>query len=155
MHLEDSANVDSDDETVRKPVKPIRTDLNFDETDDEEDIVENPSSPLDVKIKSYLALELDKVGKEALGPVDALLHWWAAQSKRYPKSADLFLSDFRLSMLARSRLCIPAASASSERIFSDAGNTITQIRASVHVIRQALTLVITEKSRRNASCSRQ
>jgi len=41
--------------------------------------------------------------------------WWASQEKRFPI----------LSRLAKKFLAIPATSASSERLFSDAGNIMT------------------------------
>lgn len=44
--------------------------------------------------------------------------WWAAREKRYPDIAKL----------ARKYLCIPATSASSERVFSTAGNIVSSKR---------------------------
>ena len=53
-----------------------------------------------------------------------VLTWWKGMaSESYPK----------LSCMARRFLCIPAASAASERIFSDAGNTVTWKRTNLHV----------------------
>ena len=53
-----------------------------------------------------------------------VLTWWKGMaSEAYPK----------LSCMARRFLCIPAASAASERIFSDAGNTVTWKRTNLHV----------------------
>lgn len=50
-----------------------------------------------------------------------LLGWWRINSSIYPK----------LAKLARSVLCIPASSSSSERVFSAAGRTIDQRRTSL------------------------
>lgn len=44
--------------------------------------------------------------------------WWKARENVYPK----------ISVLAKNILCIPASSASSERVFSTAGNIITPKR---------------------------
>lgn len=44
--------------------------------------------------------------------------WWATREKRYPALAEL----------ARKYLCIPATSASSERVFSTAGNVVNSKR---------------------------
>ena len=50
-----------------------------------------------------------------------LLGWWKLNSVVYPK----------LSKVARSVLCIPASSSSSERVFSAAGRTIEQRRTAL------------------------
>jgi len=47
--------------------------------------------------------------------------WWASQESRFPI----------LSQLAKKYLAIPATSASSERLFSDAGNIIIVRRANL------------------------
>ena len=49
------------------------------------------------------------------------LHWWKANSYRYP----------HLAALARRYLCIPATSVSSERVFSAAGLLVSKLRASL------------------------
>lgn len=49
------------------------------------------------------------------------LKWWKVSQKFYP----------RLSNLARKYLCIPATSASSERVFSKGGNVFTCLRSSL------------------------
>ena len=49
------------------------------------------------------------------------LEWWAAHESRYPS----------LALLARNVLCIPATSAPTEHLFSYAGLTIADNRASL------------------------
>ena len=51
-----------------------------------------------------------------------LLGWWNANKTVYPK----------LTRLARSVLCIPASSSSSERVFSAAGLTISERRTALN-----------------------
>ena len=48
--------------------------------------------------------------------------WWSQNATSYPK----------LSKLARRLLCIPGTEVPSERVFSTAGNVVTQKRASLH-----------------------
>ena len=50
-----------------------------------------------------------------------LLKWWKLNGLVYPK----------LARLARSVLCIPASSSSSERVFRAAGRTIEQRRTAL------------------------
>jgi hypothetical protein len=65
------------------------------------------------ELRSYrnekVTLDVDK---------DDPLEWWKGHKHFYPM----------LSMVARKFLCIPATSASSERMFSSAGNTVTDHR---------------------------
>ena len=49
------------------------------------------------------------------------LHWWAQRQVKYPI----------LAMLSRATLCVPATSAPCERLFSHAGLTIANDRASL------------------------
>ena len=51
---------------------------------------------------------------------DALV-WWNTRSSRYPKVFEF----------AKTVLCIPASSASSERVFSHAGLTVSDLRSSL------------------------
>jgi hypothetical protein len=69
------------------------------------------SSNLDVEIANYLSVALSRIES------DPLLVWKTMQNE-YPKLAGF----------ARKYLCIPATSASSERMFSSAGLTITKLR---------------------------
>ena len=50
------------------------------------------------------------------------LQWWAQSEDRFP----------RLAKLGKRYLAVPATSTPSERIFSLAGNAITQQRVSLH-----------------------
>uniref|UniRef100_A0AAV2J5N9 HAT C-terminal dimerisation domain-containing protein n=1 Tax=Knipowitschia caucasica TaxID=637954 RepID=A0AAV2J5N9_KNICA len=56
--------------------------------------------------------------KHAMADDRDLLGWWKINSNVYPKQ----------SKLAKSVLCIPASSSSSERVFSAAGRTISERR---------------------------
>ncbi|CAL9699746.1 unnamed protein product [Knipowitschia caucasica] len=59
--------------------------------------------------------------KHAMADDRDLLGWWKINSNVYPK----------LSKLAKSVLCIPASSSSSERVFSAAGRTISERRTAL------------------------
>jgi len=68
--------------------------------------------------------EIDMYCQDAVLPKDAdILSFWRNQRKKYPI----------LSRLARKFLSIPAASATSERVFSTAGNIVTPRRTSLGV----------------------
>lgn len=69
----------------------------------------------DMELKSYRRIQ--QVVHTSLQPVDPLA-WWKSNSHLYPLMA----------RLAKRTLCIPAASASSERLFSTAGNVVTKKR---------------------------
>ncbi len=92
---------------------------------DEEDEEHISPTQIDTQLKAnreisdYFHLKLIKAEKVDLesGP-GGLLAWWS-------KNAEIFPS---LALVARSVLCIPAASAKSECNFSDAGNTLTTKR---------------------------
>ena len=70
--------------------------------------------------------ELDAYLEEACAPADSAetepLEWWKAAEGWFPL----------LSRVARSVLCIPASSATSERAFSAAGYIINKRRVNIH-----------------------
>eukprot|EP00981_Chlorochromonas_danica_P008816 scaffold2312_cov165-Ochromonas_danica.AAC.56 len=89
----------------------------------------NPTPPVVTKSKKRSALfrdmlvslqEADSSGAAEVVDEKPLL-WWAENAYKYPF----------LSMIARKMLCIPATSASSERLFSLAGRTITDERSTL------------------------
>uniref|UniRef100_A0A1A8RVY3 HAT C-terminal dimerisation domain-containing protein n=1 Tax=Nothobranchius rachovii TaxID=451742 RepID=A0A1A8RVY3_9TELE len=69
-----------------------------------------------------IALELQAYLQAAtLDTEEDPLEWWNPSQKLFPM----------LSLLAKKYLCIPAASASSEWVFSTVGNIVTCLRASL------------------------
>ena len=79
-----------------------------------------PAAPEDKSIKLQIDLYLNKLPRHKLGDGDVLAYW---------KSQEDIVPD--LARFARSILCIPASSASSERLFSLAGRTITTQRTGI------------------------
>uniref|UniRef100_A0A674NDC5 BED-type domain-containing protein n=1 Tax=Takifugu rubripes TaxID=31033 RepID=A0A674NDC5_TAKRU len=80
---------------------------------------ENEDDDDDVPVQDEVNLYISQ--KHAMADDRDLLGWWRINSSIYPK----------LAKLARSVLCIPASSSSSERVFSAAGRTIDQRRTSL------------------------
>lgn len=78
---------------------------------------EAPTSPFD-----QAQLQVSQYREEVPVPLSANpLAWWKEREAKYPL----------LSRLAKCMLCIPATSVPSERVFSTAGDIITQQRASL------------------------
>ena len=68
--------------------------------------------------------EVDVYVKEPVVPRDSnVLEWWKTNRKKFP-----FMSRF-----ARKILCVPAASSTSERVFSTAGNIISERRTNLNI----------------------
>lgn len=85
---------------------------------------EDSDQTLPDEIESYL-------NSKVANDVD-LVEWWKANSNQYP----------HLSQLANIYFGIPATSASSERAFSTAGNTMTAKRSGLHPTKlQQLTFI--------------
>jgi hypothetical protein len=121
------------DETERTPSPPASESLV--ESDDEDE------DPYDSKLRARYGrdptrpsvlsrsvvetnCEIDMYCQDAVLPKDAdVLSFWRNQRKKFPI----------LARLARKFFCIPAASATSERVFSAAGNIITPRRTNLGV----------------------
>jgi len=85
-------------------------------------IAEEFRNPLDFLFNRKTSPEVEFESYLRLSPVDLHtnpLHWWKLNSAQYPV----------LAKLAKKFLTIPATSASSERVFSSAGNTVTAKRS--------------------------
>uniref|UniRef100_A0A3B3H584 HAT C-terminal dimerisation domain-containing protein n=1 Tax=Oryzias latipes TaxID=8090 RepID=A0A3B3H584_ORYLA len=80
-----------------------------------ENMDDDDDAPVQDEVNLYISQ------KHAMAVHRDLLGWWRINSSIYPKFAKL----------ARSVLCIPASSSSSERVFSAAGRTIDQRRTSL------------------------
>lgn len=106
----------------------------------------NPADVLREEVKSeifrYRQEPLVKLSRPDSNP----LEWWKINQSRFPHVA----------RLARSLLCIPATSASSERIFSEAGLTISKKRARLtHQNATSVIMLKTNRSSVNEYCDRQ
>ena len=78
-----------------------------------------PPADLHLAYVSIVEKELAAFMQETIIPQDDdPLQWWCQRQGKYPW----------LSRLARRCLCVPATSASSERLFSSAGLTVTKLR---------------------------
>ena len=72
------------------------------------------------ELKKFCNLQLSEVETESLND-GHILPWWKEHEKDFPV----------LSLLAKTYLCIPAISASSERVFSTAGRVVEERRSSL------------------------
>lgn len=82
--------------------------------------------------------EIDVYVKEPVVPRDSnVLEWWKANRKKYPL----------LSRFARKILGIPAASATSERVFSTAGNIISERRTNLAIDKIEMLVYMKENFR--------
>lgn len=83
-------------------------------SDEEEDEEQQLNQALNQEVFMYF-------GEHPLPKKENPLTWWEKNAARYPTLAEL----------ARSLLCIPATSTPSERLFSAAGNIVSEKRASL------------------------
>jgi hAT family C-terminal dimerisation region len=103
-----------------KPTKRSRLDFtDFEDVSNTAD-QSSPSCTFD-EVAHYLQLKLTTADMKALDGENGILAWWKVQAVRTP----------RLAAVARFVLAIPASSASSERSFSAAGNTVSSRRSAL------------------------
>ena len=95
---------------LEPPTKKRRRLLSGSESEDEEDTDGQPGNEVDV----YLQMKFDTPEFDDVSP----LKFWKEQSSKFPK----------LSTIARSVFAIPATQNKTERSFSAAGNTLTDLR---------------------------
>ena len=106
---------------------------------------DSQSTMADTRAKPPLRLEMDRylsMPTDPTIPVEQvekeMLKWWAAKKGELPLLAEL----------AREYLCIPASSSPSERLFSHAGNIVTDTRHSLDPENVSMLLFIKENLHR-------
>lgn len=85
----------------------------------------NPQAAAIIEVKNYLQEPL-------LGRAENPIKWWNQRKTYYP----------RLFVLAMARLCVMATSVPSERIFSKAGQVVSDRRCSLSAIKVKQTLFL-------------
>ena len=121
----DSCSVsDTSDTTTEPPAKKCKVEKSFFEhffPDITITKVEPPVSSMD-KAKKEVKLYLSLSAAAAVKPALDVLQWWKLHENQLPMMAKL----------AKHILCVPATSTPSERMFSKAGNLITEKRANLN-----------------------
>ena len=113
------------------------------------DLASKPNSQStmgDISAKPPLRLEMDRYQAMTLTPEfngrelmeKQILKWWAGKKDELPLLAEL----------AREYLCIPASSSPSERLFSHAGNIVTDTRHSLDPENVSMLIFIKENLHR-------
>jgi hAT family C-terminal dimerisation region len=106
----------SEEEEAESSDQPPSKRCKFDFTDIEDVPPKNRHSELQ-KYRNFVLNETDTASLRE----GEILSWWKFHAKDYP----------HLSLLARKFLCIPASSASSERVFSTSGRIVEERRTSL------------------------
>jgi len=91
--------------------------------------MQNETDPVDFELQDCIQRELEAYINEQCVPMEVAI---SETQKRYTDPLEWWRchSNFKLlSLVAKRILCIPATSASSERVFSDAGNVISEERS--------------------------
>jgi hypothetical protein len=112
----EQVNLLSTDPCVSMPLKPISSSSIFAGLEEEE---EDSITQANTSLNDSVSLEIERYQQlPKLDPSCDPLEWWASHSQFFP----------HLSKIAKSLLSIPATSAASERVFSDGGRVVTDLR---------------------------